>query len=42
MIIEVNETNIGDAAKIYMESWRDSHKDICSPEFIEKHDLDYM
>ena len=42
MIIEVNETNIGDAAKVYMESWKDSHKDICSAEFIEKHDFDYM
>ena len=42
MIIEINETNIGDAAKVYMESWKDSHKDICSSEFIEKHDFDYM
>ncbi len=42
MIIEVCEENIVDAAKIYMESWKDSHKDICSPEFIEKHDLKYM
>ena len=42
MIIEVNETNIGDAAKVYMESWKDSHQDICSAEFIEKHDFDYM
>lgn len=29
MIVEVNETNIIDAAKIYMESWKESHKDIC-------------
>ena len=42
MIIEINETNIGDAAKVYMLSWKDSHKDICSAEFIEKHDFDYM
>ncbi|MBE6899223.1 MAG: GNAT family N-acetyltransferase [Ruminococcaceae bacterium] len=42
MITEINKTNIADAAKVYMESWKDSHKDICSSEFIEKHDLDYM
>ena len=42
MVFKVNETNIGDAAKIYMESWKDSHQDICSYEFIEKHDFDYM
>ena len=42
MIINVNKTNITDAAKVYMESWKDSHKDICSSEFIEKHDLNYM
>ena len=42
MIVEVNETNIIDAAKIYMESWKESHKDICSSEFIEKHDFKYM
>ena len=42
LIIKVTNINIGDAAKVYMESWKDSHKDICSFEFIEKHDLDYM
>ena len=42
LIIKVTKANIADAAKIYMESWKDSHKDICSFEFIEKHDLDYM
>ena len=42
MITEIDETNIADAAKVYMDSWKDSHKDICSPEFIEKHDISYM
>ena len=42
MVFKVNETNIVDAAKVYMESWKDSHKDICSSEFIKKHDLNYM
>ena len=42
MIIEVNTCNIADAAKVYMESWKESHKNICSYDFIEKHDLNYM
>ena len=42
MIYSVDETNIADAAKVYMESWKDSHKEICSAEFIDKHDLNYM
>lgn len=42
MITEIDETNIADAAKVYMDSWKDSHKDICSLEFIEKHDISYM
>lgn len=42
MITEVNGNNLFDAAKVYMYSWKESHKDICSLEFIEKHDLDYM
>ncbi len=42
MIIELNEDNIKDTAKVYMDSWKESHKAICSPEFIEKHNIDYM
>ena len=42
MIVKINESNINEAAKIYMLSWKDSHKEICSAEFIEKHDLTYM
>ena len=42
MIKKVSEENIIDAAKVYMDSWKDSHKEICSFEFIEKHDLDFM
>ena len=42
MITEVNGSNIADAAKVYMESWKDSHKHICSSEFVEKHDFKYM
>lgn len=42
MIIRVDENNLCDAAKVYMLSWKDSHKDICSKEFIERHNLEYM
>ena len=42
MIKKVSEKNIADVAKVYMDSWKDSHKEICSSEFIEKHDLNYM
>ena len=42
MITKVAKENIIDAAKVYMDSWKESHKDICSAEFIEKHDLNYM
>lgn len=37
MIVKVDETNIYDAAVIHSESWKDSHKDFCAFEFIEKH-----
>ena len=42
MISELNNDNITEAAKVYMDSWKESHRNICSAEFIEKHDLDYM
>ena len=42
MIVNVTFNNISDAANVYMDSWKESHKDICSKEFIEKHDLEYM
>jgi GNAT superfamily N-acetyltransferase len=42
MIIEVNEKNICYAAGIYSESWKDSHKQYCSPEFIELHSVEYQ
>jgi len=42
MITKVLKENIIDAAKVYMDSWKESHKNICSAEFIEKHDLNYM
>lgn len=37
MIIPVDDRNIEDAAYIHSESWKESHRDICTPEFIEIH-----
>ena len=37
MIIEVNETNLAQAAEVHSISWKESHKSFCSPEFIEMH-----
>lgn len=37
MIIPVNEQNIMDAAIIHSISWSESHRDFCTPEFIEIH-----
>ena len=37
MIEAVDESNIYEAAYIHSESWKESHKDICTPGFIEIH-----
>jgi len=37
MIIEVNETNLAQAAEVHSISWKESHKLFCSPDFIELH-----
>lgn len=42
MITAVSENNLSETAAVYMCSWKESHKDICSVQFIEKHDLSYM
>ncbi len=42
MIAFVDKEKISDAAKVYMLSWKASHKNICSKEFIEKHNIEYM
>lgn len=36
-IVAVTEQNIGDAGLIHSESWKESHRSFCSPEFVEKH-----
>jgi len=33
----VTEENIEDAARIHADAWRQSHKDICSDEFVRAH-----
>ena len=37
-IVRVNEDNFADALKIYTVSWKESHKRICSPSFMENRD----
>lgn len=42
MIVEVNEKNICYAARIHSESWKDSHKQYSSPEFVELHSIEHQ
>jgi GNAT superfamily N-acetyltransferase len=37
MIVEVNESNIGQAASIHSESWMESHKSFCAADFVAQH-----
>ena len=34
----VTEANFSQALAVYTESWRESHREICSPEFLESRD----
>ena len=36
-IIPVNEENLPAAAEVHAVSWRDSHRAICAPDFVEAH-----
>lgn len=40
MIIKVSDKNIHKAAEIHSISWKDSHKDFCNRDFIEKHNIE--
>jgi GNAT superfamily N-acetyltransferase len=42
MIVQVDESNITDASKIHSESWKDSHKHICSASFLELHTVEHQ
>ena len=37
-IERVNEENFSQAAEIYTVSWRESHREVCSPEFLKLRD----
>ena len=37
MIVPVNQSNIDEAARIHAESWQESHRAFCAPDFVEKH-----
>lgn len=45
-IIPVNEMNLAGAAAVHAASWRESHREICSPEFVAAHttqrQMDYL
>ena len=36
-IVEVTEENVSQAGRIHSESWKESHRAFCSPEYVEKH-----
>lgn len=36
-IVEVTGENVSQAGRIHSESWKESHRALCSPEFVEKH-----
>ena len=37
MIVPVTEENLMDAARVHAAAWRESHRDICTPEFVAAH-----
>ena len=37
-ITPVNKGNFAQAVQVYRASWQESHKDICSPEFVKNRD----
>ena len=39
-ITPVTNGNFSQAARVYRASWRESHKDICTPEFVKNRDCD--
>ena len=42
MIETVTSDTIMQAAEIHSESWKESHKAICSPAFLERHTPEYQ
>ena len=37
-ITRVTEEYLPQAAAVYREAWRESHRDLCTPEFLERRD----
>ena len=37
-IMRVSDLDFSIAVNVYRESWQESHRDICTPEFLEKRD----
>lgn len=42
MIEPVNEQNIDIAAAIHSESWKESHRAFCAPDFVERHSQEHQ
>ncbi len=42
VIVKIDETNIEDAAMIHSKSWQESHRDFCTPDFIELHSPEHQ
>ena len=40
VIKRINESNYEQALGVYRASWRESHRDVCSEEFMERRDYD--
>lgn len=36
-IVKITDKNIAEAGKIHSESWKESHKEFCTDEFIARH-----
>ena len=42
MIVEVDEKNISDAARIHSVSWQKSHRSFCDKEFLDLHSVEHQ
>lgn len=42
MIVEIDNNNLEAAAMIHSESWKESHRHFCIPEFIEMHNVEHQ
>ena len=42
MIVEVTERELAEAARIHAESWQESHRSFCTPEFLALHSVQHQ